>query len=73
MHRIDASYEFREEGLAERCAAAAEFLAGIWHRQHPQHERIKEALMARLQLLFQGDAHSVAHGMVAIVARPSLV
>jgi hypothetical protein len=73
VHRIDASYEFQEEGLPERCAAAAEFLTGIWHRQRPQRETIKEALVERLQLLFRADAYSVSHGMVAIVARPSVV
>jgi hypothetical protein len=73
VHRIDASYEFQEKGLPERCATAAEFLTGIWHRHHSQHERIKEALVEWLQLLFRADAHSVSHLMVAIVARPSLV
>jgi hypothetical protein len=73
VHRIDASYEFQEEGLPERCATAAEFLTGIWHRQHSQRERIEEAIVERLKLLFRADAHSVSHGMVAIVARPSLV
>ncbi|KAG2003929.1 hypothetical protein GB937_009293 [Aspergillus fischeri] len=72
VHRIDASYEFKKEDLSERCAAAAEFLTVIWHRQHSQRERIKEALVERLQLLFRANAHSVSHGMVAIVARPSL-
>ncbi|KAL5338934.1 S-adenosyl-L-methionine-dependent methyltransferase [Aspergillus crustosus] len=72
VHRIDAGYEFRGESVAQRSTAAAEFLAGIWNKEHPQHDEIQRALVARLQLLFRGDAHTVSNGMVAIVARPSV-
>ncbi|EAU29480.1 predicted protein [Aspergillus terreus NIH2624] len=72
LHRIEARYDFQEEDLLDRCSAAAELLAGIWHQQHPQCERIKEALRERLQLHFRVNAHSIAHGMVAIVAGLSL-
>ncbi|KAE8374194.1 S-adenosyl-L-methionine-dependent methyltransferase [Aspergillus bertholletiae] len=70
LHRIDAHYEFQEENCLERCTTAADFLTGIWHKQHFQHELIKKALIPRLQLRFRSDANMVSHGMVAIVARP---
>ncbi|PKX94927.1 S-adenosyl-L-methionine-dependent methyltransferase [Aspergillus novofumigatus IBT 16806] len=68
LRRIDARYYFPEQDLTGRCSVAAEVLAGIWHKAHPQYNVIKEALISNLQLHFQGRTHWVGHEMVALVA-----
>ncbi|KAF9895217.1 hypothetical protein FE257_000119 [Aspergillus nanangensis] len=68
VDRIDAQYNFPEQDLAERCSTAAEVLAGLWHRTHPQYDAIRQALVPNLQLHFQGHSQWVGHEMVALVA-----
>ncbi|PYI23547.1 S-adenosyl-L-methionine-dependent methyltransferase [Aspergillus violaceofuscus CBS 115571] len=71
LERVRAHYEFPEEDLPTRCSVAAECLAGMTHRQHPNYKVIKHVLTARMKLHFQGSAHAVGMDMVALVARSS--
>ncbi|RAH45364.1 uncharacterized protein BO95DRAFT_497321 [Aspergillus brunneoviolaceus CBS 621.78] len=69
LKRVRAHYAFPEEDLPTRCSVAAECLAAITHRQHPNYEVIKHILTARLKLHFQGSTHAVGMDMVALIAR----
>lgn len=68
LQHVRASFDFPEEGLSERCNAAAEFLIGLWHQDHAQKKEMIEILGHRLQLFFTGHQHSIGFNMVALVA-----
>jgi hypothetical protein len=66
--RIRARFDFPEKDTAARCAAAADFLLDIWHRDHPQKEEMRVILTDRLHLQFQGQENAVGFDLVAVLA-----
>lgn len=68
FQRIRARFTFPERDVSQRCAAAADFLISLWHRDHPQRKEMTEIIRHRLQLLFHGHEHSIGCDMMALVA-----
>lgn len=70
ISRVNAFCSFPEMDLKERCAKAAEVLAGFWFRDDINLERMKMALMPHLEKQFRDRPGEVGDEVAVLVARP---
>ncbi|RMZ46283.1 hypothetical protein AFCA_012376 [Aspergillus flavus] len=70
ISRVNAFCSFPEMDLKERCAKAAEVLAGFWFRDDINLERMKMALMPHLEKQFRDRPEEVGDEVAVLVARP---
>lgn len=70
IFRVDAYCAFPEDDLNVRCQKAAEVLAGLWYRQNPSFEQMKEALLPQLKLHFKDRPHAIGDEVAILVAKP---
>lgn len=70
VRRVEAYCKFPEQDISERCARAAELLAGLWYKNDPDYEKVKQALVPELEQYFQDSPHSIGFGTAVLVAKP---
>lgn len=71
VRRVEAYCKFPEQDISERCARAAELLAGLWYKNDPDYEKVKQALVPELEQYFQDSPHSIGFGTAVLVAKPA--
>ncbi|EEP78328.1 predicted protein [Uncinocarpus reesii 1704] len=69
--RVRSNLHFREEEIPRQYDRAAELFAGLWYREDPNFEQMKEALMPQLKLMFKDHPNIIRSELVVLLARPT--